>query len=255
MKNFNLKDKSIQIRRDIVEIFSHSGRGHLPSAFSLVEILCTLYYQAADLKNDKILLSKGHGCLALYAILADLGYYDKSEWKKFCRPGGILGGHPTRVKVPGVEISAGSLGHGPSIAVGMALATKSKIFCIIGDGESNEGSVWEAALSANKNQTKNLTLITDYNKMQSYGKVSDVMPLEPLTSKWEAFGFEVYNINMETEPEKMIRIVSLEQHRPRMIICHTIKGQGSKILENDLSWHHKNGVSENEILELRQSIY
>jgi len=152
MNNFDFQKKNYELRNTILDIFESGNRGHVPSAFSLLEILSTLYYRSANLDKDKILLSKGHGCLALYAILGDLNYFPREEFKKFCKPDGILGGHPTRFKVPGVEISAGSLGHGPSIATGMALNLKKddgKVYCIIGDGECNEGSVWEAALSAN----------------------------------------------------------------------------------------------------------
>ncbi len=257
-----LKDKCLEIRHEVLNIFEKGKRGHIPSAFSLVEILVSLFYFHSKITkknykdNDKILLSKGHGCLALYAILADLGFYDKSEYEKFCKVGGKLGGHPTRGKIEGIEISAGSLGHGPSIAIGKAIAhklkgKKEKVFVIVGDGECNEGSVWEAALSANKNKLNNLTILIDYNKTQSYGSTQNVCPLEDFRSKWESFQFECFEADLVTEPESLLSILEIEQVRPRAIICHTIKGQGNSILTSDPSWHHRNKVSEQEMTMLR----
>lgn len=259
--------RSQEIRNIILDIFERGGRGHVPSAFSLVEILSTLYFECFNINinnynspdRDRILLSKGHGCLALYAVLFKLGLYPENEFDKFCKVGGILGGHPTRGKVPGVEISAGSLGHGFSIAVGQAIALKRKsidrkVVVILGDGECNEGSVWEAALSANKNKLDNLTVIIDYNKVQSYGATQEVCPLEPFNNKWKSFGFECHDINMVKNPQELKEIIIKKQTGPRAIICHTIKGQGSSIMEDDNSWHHKNKISADEIKLLRESL-
>ena len=260
-----LEQKSRKIREDILDIFEKGKRGHVPSAYSLVEILVTLYYQKSKIlpeninQSDRILLSKGHGCMALYAILCDLGFFSKSEFEKFCTVDGILGGHPTKSKVPGVELSSGSLGHGFPIAVGKALSLKkrgysAKVCVVLGDGECNEGTTWEAALSANKNKLDNLTVIIDYNKLQSYGPTSEVCPLEPFSKKWESFGFSVYEVDMVKTPEQLKNIINEQQSKPRAIIAHTIKGQGSSILENDLSWHHKNKITPQEIEALRSSL-
>ncbi|EQC46915.1 transketolase [Bacteriovorax sp. Seq25_V] len=254
MNTSKFQEKNLQLRHLILDMFQAGNRGHVPSAFSLVEILSTLYYHHANLSADKILLSKGHGCLALYAVLADLKYFPKEEINNFCKPEGILGGHPTRSKIPGVEISAGSLGHGPSIAVGMAFNTQGNVYCILGDGECNEGTIWEAALSANKNKLKNLTFIIDYNKQQSYGATEQVLPLEPFPEKWKSFGFEVLECDIINKSNELQNILRIAQTRPRVIICHTKKGFGSHILEQDLSWHHRNSVSEEEIEKLRQSL-
>lgn len=256
-----------ELRHIILDIFEKGGRGHVPSAFSLVEILNTLYFHAYDINpqnfkennRDKILLSKGHGCLALYAVLFKLGFFDESEFPKFCKINGLLGGHPTRLKTPGVEVSSGSLGHGPSIAVGKALSLKKnnshhQVTVIVGDGECNEGSVWEAALSANKNKLDNFTIIVDYNKVQSYGPTEEVCPLEPFTDKWRSFGFDVHEVDMVNNPEILLEKVQLKASKPKAIICHTIKGQGNTILENDLSWHHKNKISSEEIIELKKAM-
>lgn len=179
-KNNFLIHKSKQIRSEIIEMAYIAQKGHIASSFSIVEILVTLYYQYMNLKqsspaeNDRFILSKGHACMALYSVLSDLGYFSKEELSKFCKFGGKLGGHPSR-KVPGIEFSSGSLGHGPSIGAGMALnyklnQQKNNVFVLVGDGECNEGSVWETLLSAHKNNLYNFWLIIDNNQFQSYGK-------------------------------------------------------------------------------------
>jgi len=197
--------------------------------------------------------------MALYAILCDLKFFDEIEYEKFCKVDGILGGHPTRNTKIGVEISSGSLGHGPSIGIGKALALKilksnKSIFVILGDGECNEGTVWEAALSASKNKLNNLTYIIDYNKYQSFGTVSEVCPMEPFSEKWESFGWEVYEADLVQDPLSLKEFLNIKQDKPRVIICHTIKGQGNSILENNLDWHHKSKVSAEEIKLLRENM-
>src|SRR5213082_1093386 len=175
-----LDRRSKELRQKIVRMIEAGGRGHVGSAFSLVEMLRVLYddvlrYDAAHPRwpqRDRCILSKGHGCLALYVLLAEKGFFPESELWKFCKSDGILGGHPEYGKVPGVEASTGSLGHGLSIGIGMALAARmqrrdSRVFVIMGDGEINEGAVWEAALCAGKHRLSNLVAIIDYNKIQS----------------------------------------------------------------------------------------
>ena len=262
----NLKNKSFEIRNLILDIFIGGGRGHVPSAFSLVEILVTLYYQrfnptledSESLDRDRIILSKGHGCLALYSVLADRGYFAKEEFQKFCKVGGILGGHPSRKRVPGVEVSTGSLGHGLSVGIGMAVSLKRKkierkVVVILGDGECNEGSIWEAALSASKNKLNNLIVIIDHNKLQSYGTTDEVCSLHPFDKKWESFGFETFEVDMINSPEGLLPLLE-NKDLPRAIICHTLKGQGHQLLENNLSWHHKNKISNEEEKILREGL-
>ena len=263
----NIYKKSKQIRLKSIDIFSYANRGHLPSAFSVVEILVTLYYRfmnntpesVSKNTHDPIILSKGHGCISLYAILTDLGFITEHDLKKFCSKDGILGGHPTSFKIPGVEVSTGSLGHGLSFAAGMAITFKQrkndrKVAVILGDGECNEGSIWEAALSINKHHLTNLITIIDYNKLQSYSSTEEVCPLEPFKQKWESFGFVVYEVDMINTPDKLLNILNQSHQAPPLIICHTLKGMGSNMLENNLFWHHKNKVSLSQIYELRQSI-
>src|SRR5215813_7593020 len=182
-----LDQRSRQLRVMIVKSIKAANRGHLGSAFSLVEILRVLYddvlkYDASNPRwpgRDRCILSKGHGCLALYALLADKGFFPDEELWKFCKSDGILGGHPEYGKVPGIEASTGSLGHGLSIGIGMALHARRRkanyrVFVISSDGENNEGAVWEAALAANKHHLSNLIVLVDYNKQQSYGTTQEV---------------------------------------------------------------------------------
>ncbi|MFC1679846.1 transketolase [Elusimicrobiota bacterium] len=249
------------VRREIIEILAASGRGHIASAFSLVEMLLVLYREVLRVDprrpdwedRDRLILSKGHGCLALYPILADMGFFPREELREFCAPHGILGGHPEHNKIPGVEASTGALGHGLSIGVGMALAARMdakahRVFVILGDGECNEGSIWEAALSASKHRLGNLVALVDHNKQQSYGDVAEVLPLEPFADKWRAFGFEVREADMD-RPRELLDILTAPrpEDRPLAIICHTVKGKGVSFIERNLKWHHKSRPSQKEI--------
>jgi len=260
-----LDERSRALRRVIVRTLERGGRGHVGSAFSLVEMLRVLYddvlrfdpQQPRWAERDRCVLSKGHGCLALYALLADKGFFPEEELWKFCKPDGILGGHPEFGKVPGVEASTGSLGHGLSFGVGFALnakisGAKHRVFVIGSDGESNEGSVWEAALSAAKHRLANLTLLIDYNKQQSYSTTYEVLDVEPFADKWRAFGFAVEEVDGHdvAQLRAALRRVPFQADKPSALICHTIKGKGIPFVENNLNWHHKNKVSEDEVKAL-----
>ncbi|MCZ8157143.1 MAG: transketolase [Leptospira sp.] len=257
-----MNDRSKQLRKYIVEALEAGGRGHLGSSVSMLEILMVLYdsilkYNAAEpnwTDRDRFILSKGHGCLGLYAILADKGFFPKENLKTFCKFDSILGGHPERGKIPGVEASTGALGHGLPIAVGMAIAAKinkksHRVFVLTGDGEINEGSVWESALSAGKHKLSNLTVLVDYNKIQSYGFTKEVLDLEPLTDKWKSFGFAVKEIDGHdvSEIESTLKSLPFEGEKPSAIICHTIKGKGFPFAENNPHWHHKSKLLPEEI--------
>lgn len=260
-----LDARSLALRRMAVRGFEGGGRGHVGSAFSLIEILRVLYDDILRVDpqrpkweaRDRFILSKGHGCLALYAILADKGFFPAEELDRFCRFDGILGGHPEASKVPGVEASTGALGHGLSIGLGQAIAARlrgrdSRIFVVMGDGEINEGSVWEAALCAGKHRLTNLTAIVDYNKLQSYGPTSYVQNLEPLADKWRSFGFAVREVNGH-DPDALRQVFSstpFEGNRPSALICHTVKGRGISFAEGVPAWHHKSNVSADEIAAL-----
>lgn len=264
-----LDERSKELRRVIVRMVVAAGRGHLSSALSIVEILRVLYddilhYNPADPKlpdRDRFILSKGHGCLALYAILADKGFFPKEELLKFCSKDSILGGHPEYGKVPGVEASTGSLGHGLSIGIGFALNAKHekknyRTFVLIGDGESDEGSIWEAALCASKHKLSNLIVVVDCNKKQSYDTTFNVLNLEPLVDKWRSFGF----ITAEADGHDVEQLKAvfakapLHPAKPSLIICHTVKGKGIDFVERDLKWHHKSNIPKEEIQALLSAL-
>ena len=234
MKTETQDERSRELRRHMITMLEHGGRGHLASALSLVEILRVLYdhilaYRPDEPRwenRDRLILSKGHGCMALYAVLADKGFFDTSEFYKFCKSDGILGGHP-EVKVPGVEASTGSLGHGLSIGIGMALHARHekmghKVIVICGDGECNEGSIWEAALCAGKHRLNNVTLVIDYNKMQSYASTFEVLDLEPLEDKLRSFGFEVRELDGHDVDalQKTFSGLPFSSEKPGAVICH-----------------------------------
>ena len=260
-----LDARSRHLRRLVVRGLDGGGRGHLGSAFSAIEILGVLYDTVLRHGparpdwplRDRLLLSKGHGCLALYALLADHGYFRLDELDRFCRFDGILGGHPDASKVPGVEASTGALGHGPSIGLGMALAARiagrtTQVFVVTGDGEINEGSVWEAAMAAGKHGLDNFSVIVDYNKLQSYGTTAEVQDLEPLGDKWASFGFSVRHVDGHDVAGLADEFSRLPFHpgRPNAIIAHTVKGRGVPYAEHNPDWHHKSKLPADEIRRL-----
>ena len=260
-----LDERSKYLRRLVVRGLAGGERGHIGSSMSLIEIMRVLYddilrHRPSEPRwpdRDRMILSKGHGCLALYAILADRGYFGLEELDQFCRRDSILGGHPEAGKVPGVEASTGALGHGLSIGVGMALAVRmqkrdARVFVVTGDGEINEGSVWEAAMSAGKHCLSNLTVMVDYNKIQSAGPTREIMDLEPLTDKWRAFGWET--VEVDGHDIEALRFVLSDlpraDDRPTAIICHTVKGKGIPFAEHDPNWHHKAKVKPEVITQM-----
>ncbi len=264
-----LDERSLMLRRMMVRMIKGGGRGHIGSTLSLIEILRTLYddilrFDATNPRwndRDRCVLSKGHGCIALFAILADKGFFPMEELDKFCRPDGILGGHPEYGKVPGVEASTGALGHGLSIGLGMALAARaqkrdSKVFVIMGDGEINEGSVWEAAMCAGKHKLNNLTAIIDYNKIQSAGFTRDIQDLEPLADKWRAFNFKTLEVDGHdlNALKGAFKKLPLSSDKPTAIICHTVKGKGIPFAENDPKWHHQSSIKPEVFAEMEKAL-
>lgn len=251
-----LDERSKMLRRLMVRMLKGGNRGHIGSTLSLMEIMRVLYDDILkyDPQNpswdgrDRCVLSKGHGCIALYAILADKGFFPEEEMDKFCMPDGILGGHPEYGKIPGVEASTGALGHGLSIGVGMALAARAgkknhRVFVIMGDGEINEGSVWEAAMCAGKHKLDNLIAMVDYNKIQSAGATRDIQDLEPLADKWRAFNFDVKEVDgHDVNALKDTLSAPRATGKPTIIICHTVKGKGLSFAENDPKWHHQSSI-------------
>ena len=260
-----LDARSKNLRKTIVKMLASAKRGHVASAFSLVEILRVLYDDVLHVEpknptavnRDRFILSKGHGCLALYTLLQEKGFFPESELAQFCKSQGILGGHPEQGKVPGVEASTGSLGHGLAIGIGFALRARMdrlafRTFVVMGDGECNEGSVWEAALCAGKHQLDNLTVMIDYNKYQSYGTTKEVLDLEPLLDKWRSFGFATTEVDGHDvgKLKELLLKTPLEKRKPTAIVCHTIKGKGISFCENNLEWHHKTSITDAEVSAL-----
>lgn len=261
--------RSLYLRKLILEGYTTARRGHLGSYLSLVEILRVLYDDIlrVDPKRphwpdrDRFILSKGHGSLALYAILADRGFFPKKHLKTFVALDSTLGQHPDSRKVPGVEASTGSLGHGLSIGVGLALGArmdrkKYRIVVVISDAESQEGSVWEAALAIHKHNLTNVLTIVDYNHMQSYGSTHEVLDLEPFARKWKAFGFAVTEVNGHnvTHLRRAFRKALDKPKKPQVVICHTIKGRGIAMTENNLDWHHKTKLTDSDIKALYEGL-
>ena len=265
----DLQNLSNKLRLRIIEMSHKAKAPHLASSLSCIDIITSIYTSILNIKvdepkwdqRDRFILSKGHGCLALYSILIDKGFIKKRELSKFCKFDSILGGHPEFNKINGVEASTGSLGHGLPIAVGMAVAakikkSKHKVVVVTGDGEMNEGSNWEAAMTASKHKLSNLTLIIDYNKIQSYGYTKDVLDLEPLKEKLTSFGFackEVDGHNVE-KLKKIFKKLPFNSKKPSAIICHTIKGKGITYAEGKPEWHHKSKLTNQDIEKMYESI-
>ncbi len=238
------------LRREIVRMVYENRDGHIPSAFSIVDIIELLYrsYLKFDPKNplwpgrDYFILSKGHGCLALYVVLKERSILTDEHLRMFCTSKGILGEHPDCTKVPGVEASTGSLGHGLSMAVGMALGLRiqnksNRIFVLVGDGECHEGTVWEAANVSNNLQLGNLAVIVDWN-----GSAAQLMPRDDLEAKWKAFGWNTMVVNGHSQEElnQAFEKISFEPTgAPTVILAKTVKGKGVEMLEGHGTWHHR----------------
>ncbi|MFQ6094898.1 MAG: transketolase, partial [Candidatus Bathyarchaeia archaeon] len=244
-----LEEKALIIRRGILEIMAGGKKGHLGGSMSIADIIAALYFHQMrhDPKNpdwedrDRFIMSKGHSVLAQYVALAELGYFPKEELRNVKKLGCILQGHPDRIKVPGIEASTGSLGQGLSIACGVAAAAKImgkkfRVYALVGDGESNEGMIWEAAIFAAHHKLDNLTGITDQNRLMASGRTI----VGPLAPKWRAFGWEVIEINGHDMAEILdaFDAAADTKGRPTMIICHTIKGYGVPFAEDVSSFHH-----------------
>jgi transketolase len=245
---------AMRIRRRVLQMIHAAKSSHVGSVFSTVDLLAVLYAKILrldpsrpdDPERDRFILSKGHACAGLYVVLAELGFFPESWLDEFYCNGGRLAGHATHAGVPGVEVSTGSLGHGLAIASGMALLGKRenrgfRVFVMLSDGECDEGSTWEAALFAPFHRLDNLTVIIDYNKIQSLGAVKDVLDLEPMAAKWRAFGWEVREIDghNHAEIEKELHGVPAQTGHPTCIVAHTIKGKGVSFMENNLLWHYR----------------
>lgn len=247
-----LQRKARTVRAHILRMSSISQAPHVASALSCVDILVSLYFCVARLyparadapDRDRIILSKGHGCAALYACLAECGFMEVSQLSTYATDGSMLAEHPSRGALPGIEATTGSLGHGLGIGVGLALAGKiqgnrARVFVVLSDGECNEGSTWEAALWAPRHSLDNVTAIVDFNKLQASGRSTEVTQLHPLPDKWRAFGWNTVEIDGHDFEQLVPALAAPGSGQPRAIMAHTIKGKGVSFMENDLEWHYR----------------
>ena len=249
-----LEEKAKQIRKGIIEAVYSNKSGHPGGSLSIADIMTVLYFNEMNINpedpnwddRDRLVLSKGHCSPALYSCLANRGYFNVEELKTFRNINSRLQGHPDKNKVPGVDMTTGSLGQGLSSANGMAIAGKLdnknyRVYCILGDGEIEEGQVWEAAMAANKYKLDNLCVIVDNNNLQIDGTIEEVMSSYPIDEKFRSFGFEVININGHDIDEilKAFEVAKNVKGKPTCIIAKTIKGKGISYMENQVGWHGK----------------
>lgn len=253
MNTTNLEEKARQIRADVIKMLYTCQSGHPGGSLSCVEMLMSIYYKTAkniDPKNpnaknrDRVVLSKGHACPTLYAILADLGFFPKEDLMHLRQIDSHLQGHPDMRKTPGIDVNTGSLGQGVSVAMGLALAAKHKkedymVYAIVGDGEVQEGLVWEAAMAAAHYKLDNLIVLLDHNGLQIDGSNDEVMSLMDICAKYEAFGFDTYKVdghNMDAIAEAIHAPI---KGKPKFICCETHKGHGVSFMEDQFGWHGK----------------
>ncbi len=247
-----LERQALVIRRDIIRMIHASQSGHPGGSLSSTDIVTALYFHflRVDPQNpdwpdrDRFVLSKGHACPVWYSALAERGFFPVDELLTLRRIDGRLQGHPDMLKTPGVDITTGSLGQGLSAGVGMALGLKrdgtdARVYVIIGDGELNEGQIWEAAMAADKFNLDNLMTFVDYNNLQLDGWCHDIMPIEPVADKWRAFNWEVFEIDGHDMRQIVDTIERAQQVsvKPSVIIAHTIKGKGVSYMEDECGWH------------------
>jgi transketolase len=248
----DLQQRARQIRLDVLDMVYRRAAGHPGGSFSCAEMLAALYFHHLKIdparpdwpERDRFLLSKGHAAAALYSALAQRGFFPAEDLERWGHVDAHLQGHPDRLKTPGVEMSSGFLGHGLSVAVGMALAQRLRgpryhIYVMMSDGDMQSGVAWEGAMTAAKFKTSEVTVLMDYNDVQLDGAAHDIMPLEPLVDKWRAFGFAVIEINGHNLRQVLDALdTALEIHsQPTVIVAHTTKGKGVSFMENTAKWH------------------
>jgi len=236
-----------RMKRQIIKAAHSAGEGHVPSAYSVLDLIWVLYNRVMridpkhpnDLTMDRFILSKGHASLALYSVLTEKGYFPHEYFNTFCKYDAPMAGHPDCNKVPGVEASTGSLGHGLPMAVGIAMGSKirritNRIFCLVGDGECNEGTIWEAALLAAHHKLSNLCCIIDYNH-----STDRALQMGDLAAKFKSFGWEAITIDGHNHDEIYRALSYIHNNKPLVVIAETIKGKGVKCMENEPAWHHR----------------
>lgn len=262
-----LEETAVAIRSSIIDMICTAKAGHPGGSLSATDIVTALYFRIMriDPQNptwsdrDRFILSKGHACPVWYASLAERGYFDKAHLKTLRQLGSILQGHPDMHKTPGIDMTVGSLGHGLSVGLGMALSAKLnkkdyQVYVIIGDGETQEGSIWEAAMAAPKWKLDNLTAILDYNHLQNDYSVEEVMPIHPVIEKWRAFNWHVLEIDGHDMTEIVTALEKAKTHQgePTIIVANTIKGKGVSYMENVCEWHGKAPSQEQAEMALNE---
>lgn len=254
------------IRKNALNMVAKANASHIASCLSLADILAVLYGKVANIRpgnvksrnRDWVIISKGHAAAAIYSVLAECKFFPKKHLNTFCEDESKLTGHISHF-VPGVELSTGSLGHGLSVAAGVALAAKrdklnNRVFVILSDGELDEGSNWEAILFAPQHKLDNLTVIVDYNKLQGFGFVKEIINLEPLADKWKSCNWSVKEINghNHTQIYNTLKKIPFKKEKPSVIIAHTVKGKGISFMENKLQWHYKSPNKEQSRAALKE---
>ena len=247
-----LEQKARNVRAHVLRMSCVAKAPHVASSLSCVDMLTAIYFHAArldpvapdDPRRDRVILSKGHASAALYACLAERGFFDPALLETYCADGAKLAEHPSFGVLPGVEATTGSLGHGLGLGVGMAMGAKAqaatwRVFVVLSDGECNEGSIWEAAMWAPRHGLRHLTAIVDFNKFQATGRSTQITQLEPLADKWRAFGWDVLEIDGHDYPQLLAALELPTIDRPRAVVAHTVKGKGVSFMQDDLEWHYR----------------
>jgi transketolase len=268
----SLQMKAFELRSHVIDMIYHAGSGHPGGSLSIAEIVTVLYWSVMQIDpaqpdwedRDRLVLSKGHAAPIIYAALADKGYISKEHLSTLRHVNSILQGHPDFRKVPGLDMTTGSLGQGLSVGLGMALGARQagknfNVYVILSDGELEEGMIWEAAMASSHYKADNLTAIVDYNNLQVDGRVNEVMNIEPLADKWRAFGWEVLEIDGHNIPALLaaFAIRHSRKNKPLVLICKTIKGKGVSFMEDIMEWHASPITQEQRdqaMAELKQAV-
>lgn len=259
------EDLALRLRRHVVRMCSSGGSSHVGSGLSIADIIAVLFGGVLRIdpvkpdwpERDRFILSKGHAGACVYAALAERGFFDMSKLDTHYRNGSKLSGHVSHKGVPGVEVSTGSLGHGLGIGAGMALNLNrlgggQRVFVLLSDGECDEGSVWEAAMFAGHHRLANLCAIIDYNKLQSLGRVSDTVNLEPFGAKWRAFGWHAVRVDGHDHDALRAAFAERAGNRPTCIVADTVKGRGVSFMENEVLWHYRAPRGEEYVAAMRE---
>ncbi|WP_137862400.1 MULTISPECIES: transketolase [unclassified Sphingomonas] len=251
-----VRELAADTRREVLKMVHRAKASHVGSCFSIADMLAVLYGHVMSVDpvhadrpdRDRLIVSKGHAAAAVYAVLANRGFFPREWLDEYSVNGSLLTGHVSHA-VPGVELSTGSLGHGLSVGAGLALGARLqgaawRSFVILSDGECDEGSIWEAAMFAGHHQLTNLVALVDYNKIQSFGRVDEVLRLEPFADKWTSFGWQVTEVDGHDHTALAEALADKGGDKPNLLLCHTVKGRGVSFMEDRLEWHYKSPNDE-----------